>query len=534
MRSDIIRLYKSVHTWTGILTGLALFIAFYAGALTVFEVPLARWLAPPPVFEAIPLERGGALVEQVLAARPEAAREFSLQLEEGQVARLSWQKGRHDPAPWVAGFGPAGDLRLERQQTLALAQFVDTLHRTAGLPEAGEVGEQFMGVVSVLYAVALVSGLIVVLPALAKDFLALRLGRNLKRLWLDAHNLVGVASLPFHLIMAMSAVVFAFHDHFYALQDAAIYGGQLKPMMKASIPAATPKPPGTPLALLPPAELLQRVRELSPQFRPTALHYREAGTPRATVRVYGEDERYLLRGRGILFMDAVSGEVLSSEYFPGRQSAWNSVVSSFFALHFASFGGDTVRWSYFFLGLAGAFLFYSGNLLWIETRRRTERRHGAGIAQGRAPRLMAAGTVGVCLGCVAGLFFALAAAKVLPGRVVDVLAWQQGIYYGVFFLCLGWAFLRGAPRAGVALARLAALGALAMPLASLWQFAISGQVAVPAVDVLALLAAAGLWHLARRAAERAVAGPGDSVWALPREAATAASPVALPAVRAES
>jgi hypothetical protein len=27
----------------------------------------------------------------------------------------------------------------------------------------------------------------------------LHIGPNLKRMWLDAHNLIGVASLPFHL-----------------------------------------------------------------------------------------------------------------------------------------------------------------------------------------------------------------------------------------------------------------------------------------------------------------------------------------------
>lgn len=48
MRTEIIRIYKTVHTWTGIVTGLALFIAFYAGAITMFKEPLAHWIAPPP------------------------------------------------------------------------------------------------------------------------------------------------------------------------------------------------------------------------------------------------------------------------------------------------------------------------------------------------------------------------------------------------------------------------------------------------------------------------------------------------------
>ncbi len=62
MRADYIRIYKSVHTWTGILTGMALFIAFYAGALTVFKEPLTRWATPPAVVAPVPLEEAPALI----------------------------------------------------------------------------------------------------------------------------------------------------------------------------------------------------------------------------------------------------------------------------------------------------------------------------------------------------------------------------------------------------------------------------------------------------------------------------------------
>lgn len=32
MRSDVIRTYKTLHTWTGLIAGMMLFIGFYAGA----------------------------------------------------------------------------------------------------------------------------------------------------------------------------------------------------------------------------------------------------------------------------------------------------------------------------------------------------------------------------------------------------------------------------------------------------------------------------------------------------------------------
>jgi hypothetical protein len=42
MRTDVIKTYKDVHSWVVIIAGLAQFVAFYAGAITMFEGPLNR------------------------------------------------------------------------------------------------------------------------------------------------------------------------------------------------------------------------------------------------------------------------------------------------------------------------------------------------------------------------------------------------------------------------------------------------------------------------------------------------------------
>jgi len=46
VRADILRIYQSLHTWTGITAGLLLFIGFYAGSLTMFKHELQQWIAP--------------------------------------------------------------------------------------------------------------------------------------------------------------------------------------------------------------------------------------------------------------------------------------------------------------------------------------------------------------------------------------------------------------------------------------------------------------------------------------------------------
>lgn len=517
MRSDIIRVYKSVHTWTGIVAGLALFVAFYAGALTMFKEPLTAWVTPAAtVGQATGGDDAADLIARVLAVHPEAGRDLTVTPGgDGRASSASWSQGREDLNPWTAALGADGQLILRRIGQSALGVLVDYLHRTAGLPGDLELGATVMGVVSAVYAVALVSGVIILLPSLVKDFMALRVGANVKRMWLDAHNLVGIVGLPFHLFIALTAVVFGLHDHIYDSLDATVYQGRLPSIMRASFPAARPDP--TPARMRPPAEFYATARALAPGFEPAFLRYRNAGTLGATVMVWGEDPRYLMRGHGFVTLNAVDGTVMGTEYLPGRQSMWSAVVASFFALHFGSFGGEPVRWAYFFLGLSGAFLFYSGNLLWVESRRKRAR-GGADPGQTRQTRLMAAATLGVCLGCVAGLSLSIAAGKWLVGRVEDVNLWHQTIYYAVFLAALGWAFWRGAARAATDLTWAAATATLAV--------AVTGVLArvVPAlglpgaggwgVEAVALAGALALAAMARASARRARTGEADSVWSL--------------------
>ncbi|QIE23963.1 PepSY-associated TM region [Caballeronia sp. SBC1] len=532
MRSDVIRVYKTVHTWTGIVAGLALFIAFYAGAITMFKDTLDDWVTPPsPAFEhaqTFPLEQASAVIEQTLAAYPAARRQFTLRLEPPGAASLSWRP-RGQSQRVTATLNADGKLETHTRETSNAARFIDILHMTAGIPGGFSVGMGVMGVVSLLYGLALVSGVIVLLPSLVKDLFALRVGKNLKRMWLDAHNVIGILSLPFHILMALSVVAFGLNDTIFAVQDHVIYSGTLDATKQAQNPyfAKAPAEPGGAVTLLPPLKILAAVKQRAPGFEARELSYRGAGAPGATVFVRGDDPRYLARSGGFALLDPVSGQFLNAQFLPGAPdaNAWSAATSAFFALHFGSYGGAPVQWGYFFLGLAGAFLFYSGNLLWIESRRKLERRAQAVAEDDRVPPkqrraayFMAALTVGVTLGCIAGISATLAAGKWLNGRVADMSAWHAWIYYTVFLVSIAWAFLRGAARGSVELLALATGTTLLVPLASIagWLAPSTGLWFEPSavgVDVCAAVGAACFAWMWRATARRAAAGRQDSVWA---------------------
>jgi hypothetical protein len=333
---------------------------------------------------------------------------------------------------------------------------------------------------------------------------------------------VGVVSLPFHIVIALTAVVFCLHEQLYDALDHVVYDGGLKTIIAASNPFNAIKKDERPASMLPVDALLDRMKAASPSFVPVEMRYRNAGTRGASVQIWGYDTRYMTRGKGFAVVSPVTGEIANADYFPGREGRWTGVVATFFALHFASFGGDVVRFCYFLLGVAGAFLFYSGNLLWIESRRRTERRNGGPVEQKRSTRLMSAATVGVCLGAICAISMTIVAAKWLDGSAANIEHWHNGVYYSVFVASVLWSFLRGAAAAGVELLWLAALATAAIPLTTLvgWSFPALGMrasasIAAFGVDFVALASALSFFMMARAASRRAKYGPADSVWAAP-------------------
>jgi uncharacterized iron-regulated membrane protein len=547
IRADTIKLYKTVHHWIGVSCGLALFIAFYAGALTMFEEPIARWASPPAAgVAAVPLEDAPRLLGLVAAAHPNAREEgitLHLRGAENEPARVTWeedaphQKGRqgrrHEHVHWWATLKPDGSLLAKQEEPSELAQFIYEIHARIGIPDPW--GSYFMGVVSLLYGVALIAGVIVLLPSLTKDFLALRIGKNLKRMWLDAHNVVGITALPFHLVIAITATAWGFGGPLWSAQESVIFGGKQHVVMRRDGERyAAPKPAGEAGVMMPPAQLLQRLKVQAPDFEPEVMTFENFGDKAAAVKFTGAERGYIGdTSFGGVILSAVTGKLIKDNR-ASRQDPDRRASTVFYALHTGEYGGITTTWAYFFLGFSGAWLFYSGNLLWIETRRK-KARNGGEVDQPRSTRLLGSATVGVCLGCVAGISFTIVAAKWLHGRVADLNHWHELIYYVVFLGSIAWAFAWGAARSAVHLLWLCAAATIAIPLTTVLAalFPALGMwahdsAATIGVDVVAFIGAFGFAWMAVATTRRIRNGPADSIWSIRKADGGAASPAPIP------
>lgn len=523
IRSDILRIYQKVHLWTGITAGILLFICFFAGALTMFKPQLSAWASPPShVLPQIPTAQADRLLQLALAQHPEIAKGFTLHLNDDMYAPLTWYSrggGRRlnlDTQQWQATLDENGQLLTQQVQPSQLGLLIDLLHRTAGIPHT-RLGISVMGVASVLYFMALISGVIFLLPTLVKTLFALRQKKGPSRFWLDSHNLLGITALPFHIVIAVTVVVFAFHDVFYDALGKFVYDNP--PDIMRGAPLAQPLN----ISHLPPlSEIIATANQHAPGHEARSLMFIGLDTPRPVARIEMYSEQALMRGplADFLFMQPYSLATQFSTFSPTEGGTWGRIVATFFGLHFGSFGGMPGRWLYFFMGLSGAMLFYSGNLLWLEKRRQQQK--GAELPQQpRKVRLMAAATVGCCLGSMVAVAITMLAGKWLYPWVANINYGYLWCYYLCFLAAVFYSFWRGAARAAIHLLRLGALACIAIPVTSiLATFTPSLGIWAPhtlatlMVDLMALIFAFGFLYSARLTRQRALTGPADSIWAI--------------------
>ena len=82
MKSATLRHFSALHTWTGLIAGFALFVAFYCGAITVFHEDLHHWQSPEHrhTAQAVTTDELPALIDGMVRKHPQAAADFFVQL----------------------------------------------------------------------------------------------------------------------------------------------------------------------------------------------------------------------------------------------------------------------------------------------------------------------------------------------------------------------------------------------------------------------------------------------------------------------
>lgn len=530
IRTDIIRHAKELHTWVGISSGILLFICFMAGGLSMFQHEISKWATPAPQsLNTIEINQYNDLISKVQAEHPETLKSFQLNLDSAEFhyAPMQWKapvekRGEEEDIDlhqnaMLASLNEDGSLHVEQENLSKLGWLIEQLHETAGIPGSLShhmLGVYVMGIVSVLYFLVLMTGLIVLLPTLVKDYFAIRSGKNKKRFWLDAHNVIGITSLPFHILICVTVIAFAFHDVIYDAFDGLI--SKDKPLSTRP-PAMKVVEPVEPLNV---EKIFANIQRQAPEYQISSISFNNLDNPeKASARVNLYSSEQMLRGDrfDVMMFNPYQTQPYKTNNLNTYAKPMDQLIRSMFSLHFGNYGGDFTRWLYFIFGIGGAFLFYSGNILWIESRIKRQKNPALAPPQQRKDvRFIANLTVGACLGCILAVVVAMAIGRWSSLANLALQSINHALvyaYYLVFLLSVIYCFVVGASKAlPQLLFSIATILVLLAPFSFVLSLVSATTMSLWWIDLIALIFALAFIRFYQQAKERQKYAEADSIW----------------------
>ena len=353
MRQSTTKVLYSLHAWTGIITGLLLFVICFSGAVVVFKHEIDLWANP--VARAAPWVAEPVGFDAVLSAAQAYAPGF-------KVDSLSL------PTPLMPAYVIVGRSAEGQRMKLAaradngallgpmdseLGQFIRTLHVFLFFGPRWIVG--FMGVVML----ALIVSGVLIHQKIFKDLFTQRWRNSLRLMMSDAHKAVGVWALLFHILIAFTGAW---------LGLAPVFTGAMRHLNLTQSPPTQDKIlPGAP-AVMPSLDALYAgAQHALPEVklqRVTLTHWEHEN---AHVTFSGPAREYLGM-LGSVRYHARSAAMLDQRK-PAEAGFWSRFTGLMEPLHFGDFGGLSLKWLYFILGMSPALLSITGTWLWLEQQR---------------------------------------------------------------------------------------------------------------------------------------------------------------------
>ncbi|WP_349971067.1 PepSY-associated TM helix domain-containing protein [Pseudomonas caspiana] len=218
MKSQTVRRWSFIHTWTSLICTLFLLMLALTGLPLVFSHEIDHLLGNSPEFKEMPADTPHLNLQQLVVAA-EAHRP-------GEVMQyFGWEDD--DPnGVWAimaktAGTDPndSHSFMLDSRTGEALETpsanggFMMVMLRLHVDMYAGLPGKLLLAFMGLMFVLAIVSGTVLYAPFMRKlKFATVRVEKSTRMRWLDLHNLIGVVTLTWALVVGVTGVISACAD----------------------------------------------------------------------------------------------------------------------------------------------------------------------------------------------------------------------------------------------------------------------------------------------------------------------------------
>lgn len=408
------QIFWDVHAWGGVVSALVLYVMFFAAAFAVFHPELDQWGEPVPVAESThapsppldplldQLQREVGLLGKSRVAfmpSPTGLTAYTSQGREQQPFRFSAATGRLEPS------------RTE------LGTFLYSLHYLGPIP----YGVYAAGVASMALFLTLVTGLLLHVKDLVRQWFQFR-PASVARTWSsDMHKVLGVFGLPYQIFYAWTGAVLCLAGMSVGPTfEAMVFGGDERAAGAARGESGEVlEPTGKSTGRLPDLDVaVERARAAVPGLEPDWIGIEHVGDEGSVIGVYGEVPGMAFGSAEVLF--AASDGRLIRAFTPEAATSLTRFEAWFYGLHYAQFGGYGIKFLYALLAFGTCAVIVTGNLVWLE-RRDWKRAHAGN-------RLLERLTVGWCAGLLVGTGALFVSNRLLPEGVAGRAALEQWVF----------------------------------------------------------------------------------------------------------
>ncbi len=388
------------HTVTGIVISAVLFVIFFAGAVSLYKQEIYQWEDPQariPLVKDIDYER---LIQRLDSLRPGVA-----QADEVRVRMPA------ETRPVYTVYAPLEDSTGTHYRTFLYNPVTDTvtdpaegdgsttgetLYRLHFLDQVPwYVGRYIAGFVSLFFAFAVITGLLIHWKNIVAKFYAFSFKQAAKQFHTNAHTVFGIIGLPFQLMYAITGAFYMLSVFILAPAVLVVFKGDQDRLITLIYPPEAFHAHGEEAAAASHMPIQDGVRRIRTDYPGYDIAYLEIINPGKIGAALGADlvDRQAYNGNGTVVLDLQSG-AYKLEIAPGGRTYLQSVLQGIANIHFADFGGWLVKALYFILSIFTCFVIISGVLIWREARNKptyTER-------QRRFHHRVTMGYLAVCFG----------------------------------------------------------------------------------------------------------------------------------------
>ncbi|MEM9695203.1 MAG: PepSY-associated TM helix domain-containing protein [Myxococcota bacterium] len=326
----------------------------------------------------------------------------------------------------------------------------------------GQAGEVVSGLVAVFLLFALVTGLLIHLRKLPRDWHTFRPKVKFRHALADAHTVLGLVGIPFTAVYAISGAFLSLLIVLLGPTVLVVFGGDQSraEALLAGYEMPAHEPAGDTAPMLPFESYFDAAREAwDGHGEPYVVVVHGWGDRAAVAEVRGDTSTSLVGSPRAVFR-ATTGELLATSE-PSWGTPLGATVTGLINLHYARLGPGTLlaKVLYFLLALAAGAVMLSGNVLWLAVRdkQRSSRTH----------RLLERLTLGVGGGLVVAVPTAFLVSRAITPESAQLVAAENAAFFGTW-AAVGLLFaLRGRPAAVLSWQLgIAALLSLLVPLAN--------------------------------------------------------------------